>query len=757
MSDVTTSPAVTAPVRGEAEMAWLMDEGALLLVGTADAALPEAGDIAPTGGEAAGRLQAVSWAEAQGPDSGKGHGFVALVTMDNVATLRPDQVEVVKDGAVVAVLAIRRLQLDQQVALKRLATIPGPAVGAVWDFLSTSLGAMAGAGERAQRMGVILAALLRDVSKADGFVELAGLADDGGLLFEGWSFRLGAGLRDVIVDADCLVRWQGAVGTFPRADLPPAAAAIVCYARGEGRFDAQKMQRVHYRTPEGFRHLTVVEKRWQLAPDKCIPHLREMMGRVSTDVEAMRKLKRACRPRFQGIETVSSFAAPVRASVDLAVTAADAGIFLSGWMLDPKRLIVRVVLRGTDGSYTRIDDQWGRVLRPDVVENHRQDATVAPVLSPAAANQRHGFAVFVPRPNAGRAAVAYWLELVMEDESCAFLPFATVEGSQDGVTDRLLTCLNPADPAARAIVERHLAPISSAVLRHAGRRAEPGDAVRIGAPRPGDDTPRLSIVIPAPDGVDELDINLACLAGEPAAAMAELIVVTGDDQGGDPSGRLDHYARFYGFSGRLATMPGVIGRHQALEHGASLAQGEALLFLSPDVLPRGAGWLGALVRSFRLAERAGLVSPTLLYEDDSIRFAGLPMTEVAPDMPMPASPGRYAGYARRWVEGAAAAEVLAGTSECCLIPRRLFQRVGGFARDLASGPHQDVELGLRLRAAGRQCVWVPSVSLYAVDPAARSTLPPHGAQIARMVDEWSFARTWERRQAVAAAPEEAAE
>ena len=124
---------------------------------------------------------------------------------------------------------------------------------------------------------------------------------------------------------------------------------------------------------------------------------------------------------------------------------------------------------------------------------------------------------------------------------------------------------------------------------------------------------------------------------------------------------------------------------------------------------------------------------------------------------MPASPGRYAGYARRWVEGAAAAEVLAGTSECCLIPRRLFQRVGGFARDLASGPHQDVELGLRLRAAGRQCVWVPPVSLYAVDPAARSTLPPHGAQIARMVDEWSFARTWERRQAVAAAPEEAAE
>lgn len=732
-------------------MAWLMDEGALLLVGTADALLPEAGDIGPAGGEAAGRLQAVAWAEEQGA------GFVALVTMDNVATLRPDQVEVVRDGTVVAVLAIKRLQLDQQAALKRLAAIPGPALVQVWDFLAASLGEATGAVDRVQRMNAVLAALLRGVSKSDGFIELAGLVDDGGMLFEGWSFRLGAGLRDVIVDADRLVRWQGAVGTFPRADLPPAAAAIVCYARGEGRFDAQKMQRIHYPTPEGFRHLTVVEKRWQLAPDKCIPHLREKLGRVSTDAAAMRKLKRACRPRFQGLETVSSFAAPVRASVDLAVTAADMGIFLSGWMLDPKRLIVRVVLRGTDGSYTRIDDQWGRVLRPDVVESHRQDATLAPALSPAAPTQRHGFAVFVPRPNAGRAAVAYWLELVLEDETCAFLPFPTVESGQEGVADRLLSCLNPRDPAARAIVERHLAPISATVLRHAARRAEAADAVPIGAPRPGDDTPRLSIVIAAPDGIDEIDINLACLAGEPAAAMAELIVVTGDDQGGDPSGRLDHYARFYGFSGRLATMPGAVGRHQALEHGATLARGEALLFLSPDVLPRGAGWLGALVRNFRLAERAGLVSPTLLYEDDSIRFAGLPMSEVAPDMPMPASPGRYAGYARRWVEGATPAEVLAGTSECCLVPRRLFERVGGFARDLASGPHQDVELGMRLRAAGRHCVWVPSVTLYAVDPAARSNLPPHGAEIARMVDEWSFARTWERRRQRVAAPEEAAE
>lgn len=744
------STQATSPARGEADLAWLMDEGALLLVGVADAVMPEGGEILLADGTPAGKVQAVTWKDDETL------GFVALVTMDNVATLRPDQVEVVKDGAPVAVLAIRRLQLDQQAALKRLAAIPSPALGTIWEFLAASLGEAAGSAERAQRMTAVLAALLRGASKSDGFIELAGMADDGGMLFEGWSFRLGAGLRDIIIDADRLVRWQGAVGTFHRGDLPPASAAIVCYARGEGRFDVQKMQRIHYRTPDGFRHLTVVEKRWQLAPEKCIPHLREMMGRISTDAEAMRKLKRACRPRFQGVETVSTFAAPLRAAVDLAVAAPDSGIFVKGWLLDPKRLVVRVVLRGTDGSYTRIDDQWGRVARADVVESHRQDPTIGPVLPANLAAQRAGFVVFVPRPNVSRGSVAYWLELVLEDETCAFLPFSAMDGSQDGVTEQLLSCIDPRDPAARSIVERHLAPISTAVLRRAPRRAEAGEATAIGIRRESGDTPRLSIVMPAPEGIDELDINLACLAGEPAAAVAELIVVTGDDHGGDLSDRLDHYARFYGFSGRLATAPGGLGRHHALELGATLAQGEALLFLSLDVLPRGSGWLGALVRNFRSADRAGLVSPTLLYEDDSIRFAGLPMTEVAPDMAVPTTPGRYAGYARRWIEGAAPTEVLAGTSECCLIPRRLFERVGGFARDLASGPHQDVELGMRLRAAGRHCVWVPSVALYAVDPAARSNLPPHGAEIARMVDQWSFARTWERRKA-SAAPEEAAE
>jgi len=271
--------------------------------------------------------------------------------------------------------------------------------------------------------------------------------------------------------------------------------------------------------------------------------------------------------------------------------------------------------------------------------------------------------------------------------------------------------------------------------------------VPIGAARRSEETPRLSIVLPVAEGADGLDINLACLAGEPMAAAAELILVSTGGADSALADRVGQHARFYGFAGRLAMVERAIGRHQALSAGARLASGEALLFLGSDVLPRGPGWLGALVRAFRANDRAGLVSPTLLYEDDSIRYAGLPMDGLGEDAAAPSGPGRYTGYPRHWITETVATEVLAGTSDCCLMPRKLFERIGGFARDLLGGAQQDVALGLRLRAVGRSCLWVPSIMLYAVDSKARSAAPADGVDIPRLIDAWSFARTWEDHRA----------
>ncbi|MCC6468569.1 MAG: hypothetical protein IT563_09620 [Alphaproteobacteria bacterium] len=740
-----------AATHGEARAAWLIDEATLLIAGAADGTVPEAAEVVSPAGEVVGTIRSVSWSSEQ-PGGAKAESarFVALLAVENVAAIRLERVELADGSGPRVALSIPRFTLNPQAVVTQLAASPLPALPGILDFLGAGLTETA-AGQapvEASHAARVVTALLNEISKPDGFVEVFGPAEDGGTVIEGWSFHLRPGIGGLIVETHRPLKRTSAVGVFDRPDLLPNALGIVAYFRGGTPVDPKDIRRIHYRTASGYFHLSVAEARTILATRDTVPHLRARLTRTSCDAQTMRAFKRTCRPRFEGRETISTFAAPVRAVVDLAVTVPEAGIFVCGWLLDPLRRVERVVLRGTDGFYLRVDDIWGRLLRQDVTETFRTDPLLGPAVAQAPSDAcRHGFAVFAPRPNAGHAPAGLWLEIVLTDETAAFLPFPALDGAQEGVAARLLTCLNPADAAVRSVVERHLAPASVAATRRGASGGDAGEVVPIGNKPRGGETPRLSIVLPLADGAEDIDINLACLAGEAAAVAAELIVVASGGADSALADRLDHYTRFYGFGGRLAMIERTVTRHQAIAAGARLATGEALLFLAPDVLPRGQGWLGGLFSAFRANERTGLVSPTLLYEDDSIRFAGMPLDEVGSDMPVPKGPGRYTGYPRHWLTQTASIEVLAGTSECCLMPRRLFDRVGGFARDLLGGPQQDIALGLRLRAAGRSCVWTPRVSLYAVDPASRTEAPGRGGEIARMVDEWSFARTWERHRA----------
>lgn len=729
-----------ALLHGQADAAWLVDEGALLVVGAATAVMPGAARVLAADGGDAGSCRILSWQGENG-----GCGVLALLEVEHVAALRLDRVELVSEGGVTASLSIKRFALDPAPAVKCLAAAPAAALADVIDFLGTAWAE--GDGRTARATGFV-GALLAEISRPDGFVETIGPAEDGGTVIQGWSFHLRQGMGELIVETDRPLKRGGAIGVFDRPDLLSSALGIIGYFRGGNPVDPAAVRRVHYRTAEGYFHLGVAEGRTVLPRDKTVPHLRAALAGARCDAQTLRAFKRACRPRFEGQETISSFPAPVRAVVDLAVTVPDAGNFVCGWLLDPLHQVARVILRSTDGFYARIDDSWGRLQRPDVTQTFRADKLLGPAIGQMPADaHRHGFAVFVPRPNAARLSSGLWLEIVLHDDSCAFLPFSALDGTQEGVAVRLLTCLDPRDAATRSIVERHLAPASVAAARRTAGGGDTGEVVPIGAARRGAATPRLSIVLSAVDGAQDLDINLACLAGEPMAAAAELILVSTGGADSALADRADQQARFYGFAGRLAMVERAVGRHQALGAGARLATGEALLFLGPDVLPRGPGWLGALVRAFRASERAGLVSPTLLYEDDSIRFAGMPLDALAEDAAAPAGPGRHTGYPRHWITETVATEVLAGTSDCCLMPRGLFERVGGFARDLLGGAQQDVALGLRLRAIGKTCLWLPSVMLYAVDSKARAAAPADGVDIPRLIDAWSFARTWEDHRA----------
>src|SRR5690606_19686151 len=137
------------------------------------------------------------------------------------------------------------------------------------------------------------------------------------------------------------------------------------------------------------------------------------------------------------------------------------------------------------------------------------------------------------------------------------------------------------------------------------------------------------------------------------------------------------------------------------------------------VLPREAGWLGHLERLLRAAPRGAAISPTLLYEDLSIRFAGARASGWNPPRDAAALTS-FAGYARHWLakeraRSDAAVPVHAIAAECCLSQRLAFEHVGGFSGDLVGSQFKSLDLSLKLRSARQQCLWAPGIEMLAPD------------------------------------------
>ena len=137
-----------------------------------------------------------------------------------------------------------------------------------------------------------------------------------------------------------------------------------------------------------------------------------------------------------------------------------------------------------------------------------------------------------------------------------------------------------------------------------------------------------------------------------------------------------------------------------------------------------------------------MVSPTLLYEDFSIRFAGIQQISAQ------SAVSQYAGYSRDWLRGRETATqivaVQAASTDCALIPRSVFLEAGGFSHDFVGTDYKGVDFCLKLRAAGHVCLWLPTVELIALDENPREQAQEYWLQTGGLVDRWGFERKWPR-------------
>ena len=239
--------------------------------------------------------------------------------------------------------------------------------------------------------------------------------------------------------------------------------------------------------------------------------------------------------------------------------------------------------------------------------------------------------------------------------------------------------------------------------------------------------PLVSILIPTRDQVGLLRTTIESILSRTDYASYEIVVV--DNNSRDPE------ALAY-----LASLrpPCHVHRwtqpfnYSAINNfGVRAARGDQLLFLNNDVEVIGGDWLTALLE-YAQFDTVGAVGAKLLYTDGTIQHAGVVLNV-----------GGVAQHAfrctAREVQGAPRLADLprncsAVTGACMMVPRRVFEEVGGFDEALRV-VFNDVDLCLRIRERKYEVVYTPHALLYHHEGASRGRLHPPE-------DEKLFAARW---------------
>jgi O-antigen biosynthesis protein len=243
------------------------------------------------------------------------------------------------------------------------------------------------------------------------------------------------------------------------------------------------------------------------------------------------------------------------------------------------------------------------------------------------------------------------------------------------------------------------------------------------------DSVDISIIIPV---FNQLRFTEACLASiqeHPDEQSIEVIVV--DDCSRDNTREV------------LGKVPGVVylrnennvGFVASCNYGASRARGKYLLFLNNDTLVKP-GWLSALLETFELEPQAGLVGSKLVYPDGRLQEAGGIIWRDGSGW----NRGKF-DYAYK-PEYNYLREVDYCSAACLIIPKRLFEQVGGFDNRYAPGYYEDTDLAFRIREAGFKVLYQPLSEVIHYEGATGGTDLSVGAKKYQQVNKNTFAEKW---------------
>lgn len=287
-----------------------------------------------------------------------------------------------------------------------------------------------------------------------------------------------------------------------------------------------------------------------------------------------------------------------------------------------------------------------------------------------------------------------------------------------------------------------------AVLEHLERTGSPGAEIEI-LPKGGlmsvkrllpQPAPLVSVIVPTRDRAELLAQCAEGVLNGTDYRNLELLIVDNDSV--EPA----THALFEKLKAdsrvRIVPAPGPFNYSRINNQAVREAGGEILLLLNNDVVMTDRAWLSELVSQAARPE-VGAVGALLFYGDGRVQHGGV-ILGVGGDPPVAGHLYAGARTVMRSYFGhlRLARNVSAVTAACLAMRKTVFDEVGGFDEENLAVAFNDVDLCLKIRAAGCQVVWTPRAAMTHLESASRGA-DTHGAaskrfgrEIAHMRARW---------------------